>query len=129
MLFFKGLGWSNAAITSRLLALYPHLLTRPPGTALQPVVDTLAAAGCTPEEVRLLVWEVPAIFSPRNTQRYMNSFRRLGAYGLGRAAAATREPPQQQQHQQQQCGINAQEQQQQQQTAMTTACLASNRDA
>jgi hypothetical protein len=111
MLFFKGLGWSNAAITSRLLALYPHLLTQPPATALQPVLDTLAAAGCTPAEVRLLVWEVPAIFTPRNTQRYLNSFRRLGAYGLGRAAPGREAGPQQQQ-QQQRLGVDEQQQQQ-----------------
>jgi hypothetical protein len=49
---------------------------------MQPVVDELEAAGCSGDNLRLLAWEVPRIFSRHTFRRYLRQFAHLGLYGL-----------------------------------------------
>jgi hypothetical protein len=77
--------------------LYPRLLANSVALDMQPVVNELEAAGCSGDNLRLLAWEVPRIFSRHTFRRYLRQFAHLGLYGLScesahsssRAVAAT----------------------------------------
>lgn len=87
ILAFKQLGWKDHHIANRLVPLYPRLLANTIESDMQPVVDELERAGCRGEQLRLIAWEVPRIFSRHTFRRYLRQFQALGVYGLSRDAA------------------------------------------
>ncbi|GBF89823.1 hypothetical protein Rsub_02527 [Raphidocelis subcapitata] len=89
ILAFKQLGWRDVHIANRLVPLYPRLLANSIDLDMQPVVNELEAAGCKGDQLRLIAWEVPRIFSRHTFRRYLRQFQALGVYGLSREGAVS----------------------------------------
>lgn len=90
ILAFKSLGWNDRQIASRLLPLYPKVLSGTVAGDVEPVVEALAKAGCEGGNLRLIAWEVPKIFNRHQYRRLIRQFAALNVYGLSasRGAAA-----------------------------------------
>eukprot|EP00775_Hariotina_reticulata_P010831 gene10831-10988_t len=85
----QGLGWRDADILGRIVPQYPSLLAKQLETDILPVVTYLCDdMGCSPADVRLLVWEFPRIFT-RDYKRHIRKFQYLGLYGLPAPGTAT----------------------------------------
>lgn len=82
-------GWTDHHIAHRLVPLYPRLLANDVDRDMAPVVAELEAAGCRGEQLRLIAWEVPKIFSRHRYRRYLRQFQALGVYGLSRTGSGS----------------------------------------
>ncbi|KAJ9521829.1 hypothetical protein QJQ45_024705 [Haematococcus lacustris] len=77
ILLFKAFGYTDKDICSRILTMYPFLLAKSITRDLQPVLEHLEGAGCKGNDLRLLMWEYPRIFS-NDFRRQARRFARLG---------------------------------------------------
>lgn len=81
IMFFKTHGWRNEDVLQRLMQYYPQLLSLNVETDICPVISYLESHGCSADDIRLLVWEYPRIFS-KDFRRQVRKFQHLGVYGL-----------------------------------------------